>query len=158
MLLHASCKMKTVLLLLRNICKSVKYLQPRQHFFCYYKDSGRRKLKVTKFTENILNFDPFQIVFACLYINCTLGVAPYRFDKKKNRLCPQEGWKWLLWRLVYGVILPLRLALSVFTPFFTSMKFESIGNHVGVDELNLYIFCHTGVCNALSSHCLLLSQ
>ena len=132
-----SCKMKSVVLLTMKFSNSVKFLQSRQHILQLRRIWNE---KVTKLTETILSFDPFQIVFACLYINCTLGVAPYRFDTTENRLCPREGWKWLLWRLVYGVLLPLRLALSVCTPLFTSMKFKSIGNHVGVDELNLIMY------------------
>lgn len=96
--------------------------------------------KVTKFIENIRSWDHFQIVFTFLQILCAVGVAPYRFDRNGNILCPQEGWKWLLWRLVYGVVLPLRLLLSLFTPLFTSMEFKPVGNHVGVDDLNIIVY------------------
>ena len=127
--------------LLRKFCKSLKS-------FRISHVSSRRLLlllaiwneKVTKFTENILSLDPFQILLTCLHMNCTLGVVPYRFDRTEKRLCPQEGWKWLVWRLFYGLVLPLRLALSVCTLLFTSMKFKPIGNHVGVEELNLITY------------------
>ena len=93
---YSYIKMKPIplLLLLRKFSKSfrISHVSSRRLLLLL----AIWKEKVTKFTENILSLDPFQILLTCLHMNCTLGVVPYRFDRTEKRLCPQEGWKWLV--------------------------------------------------------------
>ena len=128
-------------LLLRTLFKLIR-IQPALIRPSFWHSRLRRfwSEKVTKYTQNVINFDIFTLVPTFLRINCIFGVIPYAFQTKSNELSRWQGWRWPLWMLIYGILLPLRLGLSLCVPLFTPIKLEQIGNRVGVDALNLIVY------------------